>query len=174
MFHTALTRSFLVALATVIAIVATMVSVPTRVSATSQVPFHATITETVTGIAPCPLPVLCASVTGTGQATSLGATRESLLVRVDTSSNPAPGCHTEVRTSILTAANGDQITLQGPGQSCGVGTPHGTAFDSWAVIAGTGRFSGATGSGTNSVSINGLSTAVTTFSGTISSPGSLR
>jgi hypothetical protein len=117
------------------------------------------------------------TLTGTGHATQLGAVQESAVIVVDLSTfDPVTGCASEQRTSTLTASNGDQITLQGPGQAC-LKSHHGTARDIWVVTAGTGPFAGATGSGFNVVSIHLNSTpvtSVTTFSGTISSPGSLR
>jgi hypothetical protein len=67
--------------------------------------------------------------------------------------------------------------LSGPGQHCGVNAPQGTALDSWTVLSGTGRFAEASGSGANSVTIDAAGvtvTSVTMFTGTISSPGSLR
>ncbi len=49
-----------------------------------------------------------------------------------------------------------------------------TASDAYVVTGGTGRYSGASGSGTDSASIDRASgNAVSTFSGTLSSPGSL-
>jgi hypothetical protein len=167
-----------------VALLAALAAVPRPASATSQVPFSATIAEQVTGAAFCPptqTRYLCVDGTGSGQATHLGAMSESYVVRVDTSGGFPPvsgsACGTEVRTSTLTAANGDQITLAGPGQACGsTVTGQGTAHDAWVVSGGTGRFAGATGSGTDLASINALTnptTSVTIFTGTISSPGSL-
>lgn len=165
-----------------IAVLASLAAVPQPASATSQVPFSATIVEDVTGSAFCPptqTRYVCIDGTGSGQATHLGATSESFVVRVDTSggflSSSGFACGSEVRTSTLTAANGDQITLAGPGQACGTSS-QAIAHDSWVVIGGTGRFAGATGSGTDRASVNALTspvTSVTIFSGTISSPGSL-
>jgi hypothetical protein len=121
--------------------------------------------------------IVCLYVIGSGPATHLGATTESVVVAFDSSTlNPATGCQNEFRTTTLTAANGDQIMLAGPGLVCTVSTTQDTAHDSWAVTAGTGRFAGASGTGTDSVSIDTGTvpvTSVTTFSGTISSPGSL-
>jgi hypothetical protein len=163
------------------AALAVMAAVPPRASAMSQVPFEATLAERVTGAAPCPADqtrFVCISVTGSGQATHLGAINESMVVVVDNSStNPATDCQSEFRTSTLTAANGDQITLAGPGLHCALGAPQETGLDSWEVTAGTGRFAGASGTGTDSASIDAASTpvtSVTTFRGTISSPGSPR
>jgi len=136
------------------------------------VPFHAAIAET-SAAAPCG-PNLCATITGSGQATYLGAISEASSVVVDLLSNPAPGCFAETRTTTLTAANGDQITMNHTGQVCFSATT-GTALDSYVVTGGTGRYSGAIGSGTNRASIDRVTgNAVTTFIGTLSSPGSLR
>jgi hypothetical protein len=161
-------RRFLLAVA---ALLALLEAVPQGAAASTQVPFRATITET-SSIAPCGGPLMCATINGTGQAIHLGKTSESASVVVDTSASPAPGCFSETRTTILTAANGDQLTLQGPGQVC-FGTTTGAAQDSWTVTGGTGRFRGAQGSGTDSAAID-LTTgnAVATFSGTLSTPGS--
>jgi hypothetical protein len=181
MFHTRLMRSVLVPLATVVAIGATMVSVPSRVSAADQVPFRATLTETAGPVALCPADqtrYICVTVLGTGHATHLGAITESMVVRVDTSGGAGgvSGCPPEVRTSTLTAANGDQITLQGPGQACGPMVGIAIAHDSWTVIAGTGRFASTIGDGTNIATITrplppAQTTSVTIFTGTISPPG---
>ena len=135
------------------------------------VPFHATIAETSVAV-PCG-PSLCATIKGSGQATHLGKTSEASTVVVELSSNPAPGCFVETRTTTLTAANGDQMTMHHTGQVCFSSTT-GTALDSYVVTGGTGRYSGASGSGTNTASIDRVTgNAVTTFTGTLSSPGSL-
>jgi hypothetical protein len=157
-------------------LLAVITAVPLQASAAGPVPFQATLTESVVSTAPCPgLPsqYICVTVTGSGRATHLGAVTESMVVTVDTvtASSLAPDCHVENRTSTLTAANGNQITLQGPGIDCGVDTAQGSAVDFWTVTGGTGRFYGATGSGTNRVTINELTvpvTSVTVFSGTLS------
>ncbi|HEX8919038.1 MAG TPA: hypothetical protein VF898_11090 [Chloroflexota bacterium] len=162
------------------AALAATVAVPSHASAMSQVPFRATVAEIDRGEAFCPTTqtrYLCVTLTGTGQATQLGTLQESAVVVVDlsTAGVAGPGCASELRTSTLTAAHGDQVTLQGPGQACG-DSHHATALDLWVVTARTGRFAGATGSGFNVASIDRNSTpvtSVTTFSGTISSPGSL-
>lgn len=169
---------------TVTMALAVLMGLPSHASAMSQIPFRAILSEVDRGEAPCPASqtrYLCVTITGTGQATHLGAVQESAVIVVDLSTLvPATGCAAEKRTSTLAAANGDQITLQGPGQACGPRVGVATAVDSWTVVpgSGTGRFAGATGNGTNSVSINrplsGTVTSVTTFTGTISSPGSLR
>jgi hypothetical protein len=163
------------------AVLAMMIAVPSHASAMGRVSFEATVAEIDQGEAFCPATQIryrCVTLTGTGHATQLGAVQESAVIVVDlsTAGVAGPGCASEQRTSTLTASNGDQITLQGPGQAC-LSSHHGTARDIWVVTAGTGPFAGATGSGFNVVSIHLNSTpvtSVTTFSGTISSPGSLR
>ena len=154
-----------------VAVAMAVVAVPLHTSAASQMPFRATLTE----IGPAALcgSFLCVTVTGPGQATHLGAISESASVLVDLSTvDPVTTCSPEIRTSTLTAHNGDSITLQGPSvavRNCAGLTP--TWEDTWTVIGGTGRFAGATGSGANTVSINRTTTpvtSVTTFTGTIS------
>ena len=135
------------------------------------VPFQATIAETSVAV-PCG-PNLCATIMGSGRATHLGKTSEASAVVVELSSNPAPGCFMETRTTTLIAANGDEITMHHTGQVCFSPTT-GTALDSYVVTGGTGRYSGASGSGANSASIDRVTgNAVTIFTGTLSSPGSL-
>jgi hypothetical protein len=166
-------------LALVAAVATGMIAVPHHAAAASLVPFHATMNETFLFQAPtCDPNMICSPITGSGQATHLGRTSEAAEVFVDLLNPPAPNCLSETRTVTLTGANGDQITLALTGQSCvTAGQPGtltvGTAADSWVVTGGTGRFSGATGSGTNTALIDGATlTAVTTFTGTLSTPGS--
>jgi hypothetical protein len=160
--------------AAVAGLLAAVAVVPSRALAGSQVPFQATIAETYTATI-CGPAQLCINAIGSGQATQLGNTAESASVVSDLASTSAPGCHTETRTTTLTAANGDQITLQATGENCSTGPTTVTATDAYMVTGGTGRYFGATGSGTNTVAADRASgTAVVTFSGTLSTPGSLQ
>ena len=60
---------------------------------------------------------------------------------------------TDTLTETLTAANGDTITLScAQSATLSSGVYHGT--DTWSVISGTGRFSGATGSGTGNTTVD--------------------
>jgi hypothetical protein len=153
----------------IIAMLALVGAIPQGAAATSQVPFRATFAET-SSVAPCGTTLLCATINGTGQATLLGKTTEPASVVFDTSSSPAPGCFSETRTTTLIAANGDTLTLVGPGQVC-FGATTGSAQDSWTVTGGTGRFSGASGSGTDSAAIDTTTgNAVSVFTGTLSAP----
>lgn len=147
---------------------------PTRAAAESLVPFHATVSETFTA-APCGQFARCITATGNGQAEHLGAISESASIVVDT--NPADlqhGCAPETRTTTLTAANGDTITMSGTGLSCAATSD---AHDNYTITGGTGRFQGASGSG-NEYNVHtftgpGVGVATVTYDGTISSVGSL-
>jgi hypothetical protein len=157
----------------IMTLLAPVAALPLSASAAGNVPFQATLVESVVSALPCPgLPsqYLCVTVTGRGHATIVGDVTESMTVTVDTSSSPAPGCFSESRTSTLTTSAGDQVTQAGPGVDCGIATAHGTANDSWTVSGGTGSLAGATGSGTNTASIHEKTvpiTSVTIFSGTL-------
>jgi hypothetical protein len=153
-----------------VALIALLGAIPAGAAATTQVPFHATLTET-SSATPCGGHFLCVTVNGTGEATQLGRTSESSSPLVDTSTNPAPGCFSETRTTTLTAANGDQLTLAGPGLDCNTSATTASTSDTWTVTGGSGRFTGAQGSGTDSASVdltNG--NAVSVYTGTLSVP----
>jgi len=94
----------------------------------------------------------------------------------DLTSKPGPGCttdgHAERRTTTLFAANGDQITLDAIGYNCPTGPTTLTAVDTYVVTGGTGMFSGASGGGTITATIDSANeTAVITFSGVLSEAG---
>jgi hypothetical protein len=145
---------------------------PSHASAESLVPFHATVSETFTA-APCGTLSRCITAVGTGQAEHLGEITEHATVVVDT--NPADirnGCAPETRTTVLTAANGDLVTLYGTGWSCAATSD---AHDNYTITGGTGRFQGASGSGNeynvHSFTGPGVGVATVTYDGTISSVG---
>lgn len=146
----------------------------TRTSAATLVPFQATVYEHFT-VSLCAPATVCIQATGSGHATHMGQVTEYASVRVDV--NPADavnGCNPETRSTVLVAANGDEITMTATGWSCSATS---SAHDSYVVSGGIGRFQGAFGTGTDSnvYSITGPGTGVdvTTFSGNLSSPGSL-
>jgi hypothetical protein len=121
----------------------------------------------------------CIAFVGSGQATHLGHTSETGQVVVDLLSQPpGPGlnCHNNTRTDTLSGADGDQLTLAITGVNCDTGATTGItgmSHDSYIVTGGTGRYSGATGSGTDTVYVDGPDgTATTVFSGSLSTPGS--
>jgi hypothetical protein len=105
------------------------------------------------------------SATGTGWFLHLGST--SVAVTHCTFVDMATGTGTfGPGTITLTAANGDRLELVQRGSFTIVMTPDGPASDfnmTWVVDGGTGRFAGATGSGTTHGS-SLLSTGITTAS----------
>lgn len=148
---------------------------PSHASAATLVPFYATVSENFTA-GPCGPGRVCIHATGTGQATHLGAITEEASVVIDV--NPADqqnGCAPETRTTTLTAANGDTITMFGTGVTRCPGSSE--ASDSYTITGGTGRFQGASGSGsesnTHTFTGPGVGVASVTYSGDISSVGSL-
>jgi hypothetical protein len=161
------------------ALVALSLFSPGEVSATSQVPFSATFTEDGPAF-PCPFPTLCITIHGTGHATELGRTIESSSATLNLLSLQSTGCSAEDRTAVLTAANGDEIdvTFIG-GVTCMTSPTSGESTYTYVITGGTGRFSGATGSGTavarfTLATATSPATSFTTLTGTLSSPGSLR
>jgi hypothetical protein len=158
------------------ALCAVLVAVPQQAAAANLVPFRATVAETFTA-SPCPpIPSLCVTNTGSGQATHLGNIRESTVTVLDLASKPGPGCatdgHAERRTTTLYAANGDQVTLTATGYSCPTGPTTLSFVDSYVVTGGTGRFAGASGGGTITGTVDlANGTAVDTFSGALSEAG---
>ncbi len=139
-------------------------------SAVHLVPFHATVSETFTA-APCGAD-RCITAVGKGYATHLGKITESAIVDVDV--NPADaqnGCAPETRTTTLTAANGDTITMFGTGLSCAATSD---AHDNYVITGGTGRYRGASGNG-NEYNVHTFTVpmvegvATVTYNGTISS-----
>lgn len=158
-----------------VAVVATILFLrPSHAAAASLIPFHASVSETYTA-APCGQSSLCITAVGHGQAAHLGEISENASIVVDI--NPADaqnGCAPETRTTKMTAANGDTITLYGTGWSCAATSD---AHDDYTITGGTGRFQGASGSG-NEYNVHtftgpGVGVATVTYDGTISSVGSL-
>jgi hypothetical protein len=152
------------------------VLLPARASAATLVPFQATVDEHYT-VTPCGPTTICIQAAGSGEATHLGQITEDSQVMVDT--NPADshdGCPPETRTTVLTAANGDTLTMSATGYGQGPCNGANTAQDSYVVTGGTGRFAGATGSGTDRIVFTltgpGVGTAVVTYNGDLSTVGS--
>ncbi len=146
--------------------------------AKSGVPFHATMAETFK-VVPCGAKQVCITLVGSGQATTLGKTSEAshVVLNLLIHPGPTPDCHLNKRKATLSDASGDHITLTITGHSCETGATTvatGISRDSYVVTGGTGRYSGATGHGTDTVYIdNSTGTSATVFSGTLSTPGSL-
>ena len=151
------------------------VAVPTASAGATTVPFRATIAETFT-INPACFPArLCGDITGSGHGSHLGKIGESAAIVSYLSTPLGGGCFPETRTTTLTAANGDELTLAAAGTNCPTSPTTVAASDTFTVTGGTGRFVGASGSGTVSATVDlATSTAVVTLSGVLSSPGSLK
>jgi hypothetical protein len=149
----------------------TLVGVTTQIATAKQaVPFRAVLVTINEQPAPCGEAHLCIPVDGHGVASHLGLVHETGQVEIDLTSQSGP-CTNNVRTMLLTAANGDQLSLTINGVNCDTGATSGItgiSHDTWVVTGGTGRFSGATGSGIETVYVNlPASTAWTYMTGTI-------
>jgi hypothetical protein len=147
-------------------------AIPGRAAASDQVHFQATIAETQT-VAPCSaVPSICVTIVGTGQAMGIGRIKEAAFVIGNLASNEeGPGCHTELRQTTFTAANHDTLIFDATGVSCSNGTTA-SAVDTYQVVGGTGRFSGARGNGIDRANIIVRKSATITFSGFLYLPGS--
>lgn len=145
-----------------------------QAQAAELVPFRATFALTAVG-SPCP-PSFCIQLSGEGNATHLGRIEVSKnTISTLTGRTCANGGRESqyVATFVLTAANGDTLTLSGGGISCDAGPGGITASGSHIVTDGTGRFEGATGS--ISESFSGVFPSLDVIlSGSISSPGSAK
>jgi hypothetical protein len=157
-----------------VAVVALLGAVPQQAAAKGPVPFHATTTEAVV-VVPCDPNHFCISITGSGHATHLGKISEAANAAVDLVNIPAPGCNIATETMTLTGATGDSISLSLHGTGCWTSPTTQTILLFYVVTGGTGRFSGATGSGTETVHSDVTNptapTAVADFDGTLSTPG---
>ena len=86
---------------------------------------------------------------GDGPASHLG---ESAIVGDSQLVPSGPGCFQIVTDTVtLTAANGDQLVLTNSGEDCFDETGHIIGVATFTVTGGTGRFDGATGTGTTEV-----------------------
>ena len=147
---------------------AVFISAPTPAVAADQVPFNASFTTEFTTefVPPFYLRVF---VTGQGNASHMGRTS---AVTTDQLINLQDGSGTATYT--LTAANRDTVVVAISAQNTNI--PGGVMFaGDYTVSGGTGRFAGATGSGSiaGSALFTGPNNGVGSFTlvGTISSPG---
>lgn len=141
-------------------------------AADRQVPFNAAFTTVFVGEGNFPIDRI--TVLGQGQATPLGtatAATTNQLVNLQTGEATA--------TYTFGAANGDTFVVEEKFQSTFDQMAGRVTFEgTYVVTGGTGRFAGATGSGTLSGSavFTGPNNGIGSFTllGTISSPGSLK
>src|SRR5262245_15194827 len=150
-------------------------AVPGAEGAKDPVRFQASTRETVV-VVPCAPNHLCLSITGPGDANRLGHVSESANYDIDLLSAPAPGCNSGTGTMTLTGATGDSLSLALYAWGCQSGPTSATNVLLYWVTGGTGRLSGATGYGTETVfadlSDPAHPTAVTYFDGSLSAPDS--
>ena len=135
-----------------------------------EVPFRAAFTTEFESVVIPPIAHI--AVIGEGNATHLG---KATAVTTDQAVNLITGQTSATYT--FTSANGDTVVLEMEFQTTFL--PSGVTFEgTYSVTEGTGRFAGATGSGTliGSAAFTGPSNGVGSFTvaGTISSPGSLK
>lgn len=116
--------------------------VSAAVQAPPEVPFEASVEGTVS-----PVSEDTFSLAATGIARHMGLVDYEGHVQI-TSEDPDTGVITNVLTETLTAANGDTLTIECEQIAVPVGPGQYQGTDQWTVTGGTGRFSGATGSGT--------------------------
>jgi len=157
---------------------AMLMALPGQAVAGTLVPFSATYLEQVT-FSPCGATVVCVHARGVGLATHLGAgTDVNDAGTVDFSTAPCATVQTPLASFI--GANGDTITASLSGTACptsvfGLDVLNGT----YTVTGGTGRYAeahgGGSASGVSQVDTSCFCRATTTltFTGQVSSPGSL-
>lgn len=153
----------------VLALTAMMVGVPvvglaapaSAVAQPKTFSFNASVAGTVTATGAGTF-----ALAGTGIASQLGIVSYSGTVQITSDPGDLPITDTLVET--FTAKNGDSITL-----FCSqVATPIGNTgvlhgIDTWTVVGGTGKFAGATGSGTGDTLIYNLALFAKSSKGTI-------
>ena len=136
-------------------------------AAGEQVPFKGSLEAVVTRIPLAP-PLVAVLLTGTGNATHLGAFTFTAPHVVNLATRIATGSY------VFTAANGDQVYADFVGHSTRTDQPGVIKIVEVATITGgTGRFAGATGGFTVVRLYDTIAgTTAGSFEGTISSPGS--
>ncbi len=141
--------------------------------ASASVPFHGTFSGT-TNVTPCGTATLCLTVTDVGTASLVGRATLDTSVTIHLLPSPCPlpdgttgGASTFSGSTVVTAANGDTLTLSEEGTACH-GANGGTASTTFTISGGTGRFSRATGSGKLEVVDNAAGEETVVLTGTLS------
>ena len=138
-----------VVLAVVVLLGAVAVAPAGATAAAPVRPFQATFQLQVVGITPINDFSWYEKQTGLGNATHLGLstiTHDPLLV--DISAIGTTGCLTLSGPGTMVAFNGDQLNFTMAGSPCPTADGHIPGTFEYTVTGGTGRFAGATGSGT--------------------------
>ncbi len=153
----------IVTLAMLIALVLGGKSTNLAYAASNQVPFTGSVSGTVTFTSPT-----TAVLSGSGIALLLGPINYGGNVSAIT---PTATGMMDVLVETLTAANGDTLTLLCNQVAVQKSPGIFEASDQWTVAGGTGRFAGATGSGTGVTHIDlNKGTYSKQLTGTISAP----
>jgi hypothetical protein len=139
---------------------------PTPNTAPFQVTFQDTL-ATITCPVGQPTGTLCLSFKGQGQAPSLGATSlaRTAIVSATTSSD---GCQPVSSMGSLTAADGGKVNFTATGEYCASSD---TATYTYTITGGSGKYQGASGTGTIRFPPSSGNTGVETWSGTLLYPG---
>jgi len=132
-------------------------------AASSSLPFSVTVSGSGTWISQDSV-----AFDGSGTALLLGRVTNSGLIHITGADDSCPGGLANVNTEVLTAANGDTLTLTSQDVSCPSGPGTFTGSGSWWVSGGSGRFQGSSGRGTGTGSGDfNIGTITNTFRGTI-------
>lgn len=153
---------------------------PETAQASNPAPFRAAWRSLDTLVTQnCP-GIVCFASTGSGIATSLGVFTSTGTIVATTLTFPAPA-HVKITTTetyVLTSTTGGSVDLTNVATGIeDVLTGRGSVSGRWTITGGTGRFSGAQGTGTTSGTLQagrgGALRGTFILVGTISSPGSL-
>jgi len=172
-----LTKRNLLSAAAAVGLLASMGSA--LAASSNSLPFSSSGSGTETSLSAlgCQFTVAGCTVESNGTATSshmgTGPYQSTLTVNwADAYSNGDGGfCAPASGSGSITAANGNTVELSSSGTVCEVGAtgsnvPH-TFSGTYTITNGTGRFSGASGSGTETGGDNGYGSSNYTLSGTI-------
>lgn len=145
-------------------LVTTVLSAPGASGASATPPFRAKFAGSAAITGP-----YTTAFSGTGLATHLGRITTDGHVQITGIDNtPCEGGVVNTNTEILTAANGDTLTITSADVACPVGPNRYHGSGQWLVTGGTGRFAHASGSGTfDGHSDFGAGTFDTTLTGTL-------
>ncbi|HLW03635.1 MAG TPA: hypothetical protein VKT82_33620 [Ktedonobacterales bacterium] len=143
---------------------------PSFMPTPNTAPFQVTFRDTLAPVA-CPAGqpagTLCLAFKGQGQAPSLGTT--SLARTAIVSATPgSDGCQPISSTGTLTAADGGKVNFTAAGEYC---ASNDTATYTYTITGGTGKYQGASGTGTIRFPPSSGNTGVETWSGTLLYPG---
>jgi hypothetical protein len=138
------------------------------------VPFHGRFTEQFTPTTTCPTGDLCATASGSGRASGLGKATESFFGVVNmTLTDPTTACSPDSATGIIsdTVSVSNAAYVSSAGKACFTSARTATDNETFLIIGGTGRFVGASGSGTYTSTItfnsNGTGSSSEIYSGSV-------